>query len=242
VSDTAVTSEPITRALVITAHPDDVDFGAGGTVAVLTASGVEVSYCIVTDGDAGGFDRTIDRKEMAVIRRKEQRRAAEILGVHDVTFLGYPDGRVTASLDLRRDLAREIRRSRPDRVICPSPERDYERLPASHPDHLAVGEAALDALYPDARNPFAFPELLDEGFEPHTVHEIWIMASSRSTIYVDITETVDRKLAALAAHESQLPEPEGTAALVRGWAERIGAEAGYPEGHLAEGFLQATVF
>ena len=167
----------VRRALVIAAHPDDIDFSAAGTVARWTDAGIEVTYCLVTDGDAGGFDESFPRAEMAPLRRKEQTAAAACVGVHDLRFLGYPDGRVEPSLTLRKDLARVIRQVRPDRLISPSPERNYERMPANHPDHRAVGSAALDAVYPDARNPFAFPELLaDEGLQPWTVREVWVTA------------------------------------------------------------------
>ena len=149
----------ISRILSITAHPDDVDFAAAGTIACWTEAGIEVVYCVVTDGDAGGFDESFPRAEMPALRRAEQVAAAKCVGVDDVRFLGYPDGRVEATLDLRRDLARVIRQVRPDRVVCPSPERSYARIGIGHPDHRAVGSAALDAVYPDARNPFAFPEL-----------------------------------------------------------------------------------
>ena len=163
----------IARILAITAHPDDVDFGAAATIATWTDAGIEVAYCVVTDGDAGGQDEDFPRAEMPALRRAEQVAAAKCVGVQDVRFLGYPDGRVEATLDLRRDLARVIRQVRPDRVVCPSPERNYARIPASHPDHRAVGSAALDAVYPDARNPFAFPELHDrEGLAPWTVRAV----------------------------------------------------------------------
>src|SRR5262249_17620252 len=143
----------VSRILVINAHPDDVDFGAAGTVARWTDAGIKVVYCVVTDGDAGGSDPTVSRSDMAALRRGEQTEAARQVGVHDLRFLGYPDGRVEATLGLRRDLARMIRQVRPDRVVCPSPERNYVRPGISHPDHRAVGSAALDAVYPDARNP-----------------------------------------------------------------------------------------
>ena len=241
--DVALPTETVPeRVLVIAAHPDDIDFGAAGTVATLTAKGATVAYCIVTDGDAGGFDRGIDRAEMPRIRRAEQTRAAELVGVHELTFLGYPDGRVLADLQLRTDLSRAIRQFRPDRVLCPSPERDYARLPASHPDHLATGEAALCAIYPDARNPFAFPELLAEGHEPHVVSEIWVMASKDQNIFVDITDTIGQKLAALAAHESQLPKPDETLAFVREWCASTAERAGFAPGRYAESFLKADAW
>ncbi|HUR74826.1 MAG TPA: PIG-L deacetylase family protein [Sporichthya sp.] len=226
------------RVLVITAHPDDVDYGAGGTIAGWTAAGIEVAYCIVTDGDAGGTDAAITRAEMGQLRREEQRKAAAVLGVTEVEFLGYPDGRVMASLELRRDLSRVIRRFRPTRVVVQSPTRDLRSMYASHPDHIATGEAALCAVYPDARNEFAHPELLrDEGLAPHTVAETWVMApmgdGDRS---VDITETVDRKVAALLAHVSQTAHMDNLEALMRGWGARQAQAAGLPEGRLAESF------
>src|SRR5580704_16702525 len=134
-----LTDSEIQRVLLIAAHPDDIDFSAAGTVALWTDTGIEVTYCLVTDGDAGGFDESVPRAEIAPLRRKEQTAAADCVGVHDLRFLGYPDGRVEATLELRRDLARVIRQVRPDRVVCPTPERNYARVGASHPDHRAVG-------------------------------------------------------------------------------------------------------
>ena len=226
----------VERVLVVTAHPDDVDFAAAGSVAVWTRGGVEVAYCIATDGDAGGSDRTVSRTDMAAIRREEQLDAAKAVGVSDVTFLGYPDGRLTGGLDLRRDIARVIRRFRPDRVVTQSPERNWERIYASHPDHMAAGEAALCAVYPDARNPFAFPELLAEGLEPHTVPEVWVMAADGADRAVDTTACFDRKLAALRSHRSQVGDGEHLEELLRGWMAGTAAAAGLPEGSLAESF------
>ena len=168
----------IERALVVTAHPDDVDFGAAGTIATWTDAGIEVTYCIVTDGDAGGFDPAVPRSEIPRIRRAEQTAAAAVVGVHDLEFLGYPDGALEVPIDLRRDISRVIRRVRPQRVLTQSPERVWDRLFASHPDHLAAGEATVCAVYPDARNPFAHPTLLADGLEAWTVSELWIMATS----------------------------------------------------------------
>lgn len=223
--------------LVVTAHPDDVDFGAAGSVASWTSSGAVVTYCVVTDGDAGGFDPAVPRTEIPAIRRAEQTAAAAEVGVTDLVFLGYPDGRVQPSLELRRDLARVIRQVRPDRVLAPSPERIWERIFASHPDHLAVGEAAMCAVYPDSRNPFAFPELLDEGLDPHTVGEVWVMASPRADTFVDVTGVFDRKLAALRAHASQETDGDGRLeGRLREWLGATAVAAGMPEGHLAEGF------
>lgn len=231
-------AEAPVRVLVITAHPDDVDYGAGGSVATWTAAGIEVVYCIVTDGDAGGDDNTITRGEMAAIRREEQRKAAAVLGVTQVEFLGYPDGRVTASLELRRDLSRVIRRVKPTRVVTQSPLRDLRNMYGSHPDHTATGEAAMCAVYPDARNEFAHPELLrDEGLAPHTVSETWVMAGGGDGDgVVDITDVVDRKLAALWAHVSQTAGRDNLEELIRGWGARQATIAGREPGRLVETF------
>ena len=227
----------IRRILVVNAHPDDVDFSAAGTIALWTDAGIEVTYCIVTDGDAGGHDESVPRAEVPPLRRAEQTAAAKQVGVHDVRFLGYPDGRVEATLGLRKDLARVIRQVRPDRLLSPSPERNYARLPANHPDHRAVGSSTLDAVYPDARNPFAFPELLTgEGLEPWTVREVWLPGGPAPNHCVDITASFGRKLAALRAHESQIGQMEGLEEFLRGWNSRVAAQAGLPEGSLAEAF------
>ncbi|HZP29454.1 MAG TPA: PIG-L deacetylase family protein [Acidimicrobiia bacterium] len=230
--------DSIERVLVVMAHPDDVDFGAAGSVATWTDAGVEVTYCIVTDGDAGGHDRTVPREEMAETRRAEQTAAAKVVGVSDLHFLGYPDGRLQPTLDLRRDLARVIRTVRPQRVVCQSPERSFQRIYASHPDHLAAGEAALCAVYPDARNPFAFPELLDEGHEPWSVADVWMMTAREQDAFVDVTDVFDRKLEALRCHVSQHRDPEGLEPLLRGWMTANAANAGLPEGRLAEAFYR----
>jgi len=229
--------QKVSRVLVITAHPDDVDFGVAGTIAQWTDAGLQVSYCIVTNGDAGGSDRAVSRADMAVLRQAEQTAAAKQVGVTDLHFLGYPDGRVEATLGLRRDLARVIRLLRPDRVVCQSPDRNFARMGASHPDHRAAGSAALDAVYPDSRNPFAFPELLDdEKLEPWTVHEVWIAGGPQPTHYVDITDTFPRKIAALRCHGSQIGDPDGLEGFLRDRLAAAAAAGGLGEGRLAETF------
>jgi LmbE family N-acetylglucosaminyl deacetylase len=159
--------------LGVFAHPDDADFGAAGTIAHWIADGIDVAYLIVTRGDAGGFDDT-PREQMPPLREAEQRAAAAELGITDVEFLdGYFDGRLTPTIELRRDITRAMRRFRPDRVLTTSPLRRWERIAGpSHPDHLAVGEATTCAIYPDARNEFAFPELVQQGFAPWVVREV----------------------------------------------------------------------
>jgi LmbE family N-acetylglucosaminyl deacetylase len=227
----------IERVLVVTAHPDDVDFGAAGSVATWTDRGIDVSYCIVTDGDAGGAHTALSRHELAARRRAEQTAAAKLVGVTDLHWLAHPDGMVEATLALRRDLARVMRIVRPDRVVCQSPDRLLARIYASHPDHLATGEATLCAVYPDARNAWSFPELLDdEGLEPHVVGSVYMMAREQSDVFVDITDAIDRKIAALLSHESQLPDPEAIPPMIKGWAAAVASGAGFPDGHFAEGF------
>ena len=227
----------ISRVLAIAAHPDDLDFAAAGTIAGWTSAGLEVVYCLVTDGDAGGFDESFPRAEMAPLRRAEQTAAAKCVGVTDLRFLGHPDGRVEATLGLRQDLARVIRQVRPDRVVCPSPERNYSRIGTSHPDHRAVGSAALDAVYPDARNPFAFPELVtDEDLPPWIVSEVWIAGGPAPNHYVDVTGTFPRKIAALRAHQSQTGHMTGLEDTLRTRLSRLAAQGGLPDGRLAEAF------
>jgi LmbE family N-acetylglucosaminyl deacetylase len=227
---------PLERILVVTAHPDDVDFGAAGSIAAWTSAGVQVSYCIVTDGDAGGSDEAMSRSDMAALRRQEQTAAAAEVGVSDIHFLGHPDGRLTPSIELRRDISRVIRIVRPQRVVTQSPVRNWQRIFASHPDHLAAGEAALCAVYPDSRNPFAHPELLEEGLQPHTVAEVWLMGGPDADTVVDVTDTAHRKIAALRRHESQVGHREDLDTMLRGWMAATATSNGLPEGRLAEAF------
>jgi LmbE family N-acetylglucosaminyl deacetylase len=224
------------RVLVVMAHPDDVDFGAAGTVATWTEQGIDVVYCILTDGEAGGSDRSVSRTEMAALRREEQTAAAKVLGVTELHFLGHPDGRLHPTLDLRRDISRVIRMVQPTRVLTQSPERSFQRIYASHPDHLAAGEATLCAVYPDSRNPFSFHELLDEGLEPWVVPEVWMMVGTVHNTWVDITDVFDRKVDALRAHPSQTSHMENLADFLRGWAVAQAQAGGLDEGRLAEGF------
>ncbi len=226
----------IERVLVVTAHPDDVDFGAAGTIATWTRAGIEVTYCVVTDGDAGGFDPNVPRTEIPTIRRAEQEAAAKAVGVSDVRFLGYTDGELTVTHELRRDISRVIRQVRPQRMLIQSPERNWNRIQASHPDHLAAGEAAIQAVYPDARNPFAHPGLLADGLADWAVPEVWVMAHATPDWYVDITDTFETKIEALTAHESQTAHFEDLAGFLREWGRRNAELAGLPEGRLAEAF------
>ncbi len=152
-------------------------------------------------------------------------------------FLGYPDGRVVADLELRKAITRVIRQVKPDLVLTQSPERNFDRIYASHPDHLASGEATMCAVYPDARNEFAFPDLLaNEGLEPHTVPEVWMMAGPDSDHYVDITDTIDAKIEALLCHHSQMRMPDAMPERIREWGRQVAIAAGFGDDRYAEGF------
>lgn len=233
---TPLDDSEIKRVLVVMAHPDDCDFGAGGTIAQWTARGIHVSYCIITNGDQGGEESGIPLEQMAAVRQKEQRDAGKALGVTDITYLNYRDGWLAPSMELRKDIVKAIRIAKPDRMVVQSPERNYERVFASHPDHLAAGETAVQAVYPDARNPFAFTDLKDAGFEPWRVREVWMTGSPNPNHFVDITETFPKKIAALHAHVSQTAHNKELEKMVREWGERNAQANGLAVGRIAEIF------
>ncbi|MGI5471846.1 PIG-L deacetylase family protein [Streptomyces sp. CA-132043] len=223
--------------LVVAAHPDDIEFCVSGTVMQWISHGTRVTYCIVTDGGAGGYDEQLPRQAMAHLRRAEQVHSAKLSGVHDIRFLGYPDGFVEPSVALRRDLCRVIRDVRPQRAIIPSPEINWQRVADLHPDHRAVGDAALRAVYPEARNPFAHQELLrNEGLEPWAVTELWLMTGPSPNQYVDVTPVFDRKVDALRLHTSQTAHFDDLAGLLRDWLSAHARAGGLPPGRLAEAF------
>jgi LmbE family N-acetylglucosaminyl deacetylase len=230
------------RALVVTAHPDDVDFNAAGTVAKWVKSGVRVSYLLVTSGDAGGSG-DVPRAEIPAMRRREQCEAAGVLGVHDVRFLdGYRDGHVEVSDGLVRDITRVIRDVRPHRVMALSPERDWSCVHQGHPDHLAVGEATARAVYPAARTPLLFPELLErENLAAWTVEELWIQEHPRANHAEDVTDVFDLKVRAILAHVSQFPDTEGIADRLRDRLSRDAQAMGLAPDRLAERFLKTAV-
>jgi LmbE family N-acetylglucosaminyl deacetylase len=222
--------------LVIVAHPDDIDFGVSGTVAALVQAGVDVVYCLATSGEAGPPD-DMDRDELRRTRESEQQEAAKQVGVSDIRFLGLADGRLEANLALRRDMSRIIRQVRPALIITQSPERRWDRIYASHPDHLAVAEATIAAVYPDARNPHAHPELLaDEGLEPHSVAEVWVTGLEPADLFVDISDVIDRKISALSAHASQVGWIDDIRGLLTDWSSEVAKNNGFPDGTLVEAF------
>jgi LmbE family N-acetylglucosaminyl deacetylase len=198
---------PVRRVLAAYAHPDDAEFSFGGTVATWTSQGVDVVFVCATDGSAGLNEPGWTREAIAEIRQREQLDAAAILGVSEVVFLGYPDGYLQLSLELRRDLTRQVRRFRPDRIVTLDPSSHWvARRYINHPDHIVVGQAMLAVINPDAPSRPQFPELLDEGFEPFEVPELWLPSWDPTEIdeVVDVGEAIDTKVAALRAHESQL--------------------------------------
>jgi len=223
-------------AMVIMAHPDDAEFGCAGTVATWAREGWEVYYVVITDASGGGPDEATDigpaaRSVTTTTRKAEQRAAGEVLGLRDVIFLDKPDGLLEPTIELRRDLVRLMRRYKPTRVICQSPERSWRptmMIGRYHPDHLAAGVATLAAIYPACQNPWDFPELMDEGLLPHKVREIYIMGAPEQNYASDISATFDVKLAALAAHDSQVGARMAEMELrLRQWASELGAQYGF---------------
>ena len=216
------------RALIVSAHPDDIEFGCAGTVARWTSEGADVTYCIVTDGSTGTQDRDLMGEQLADVRRQESQRAAEAVGVREIAWLGYRDGYVEYSLELRRAIARAFRRFRPHRYVVLDPAFTIEDLFINHPDHRAVGQASLDVPVTAGTTPGHFPELLEEGLEPwRGLRELWIMGPGARPVAVDISATIDRKIKALLCHRSQVGEDaERVAEWVRSWA----AESGKPHG------------
>lgn len=233
-------SQDCERVLVIVAHPDDAEFWAGGTIACWADAGVEVRYCVLTNGDAGGFDPSLARHELPRIRQTEQHKAAAVLGVGDIEFFCLAEGGPRQhSHDLHIQLVRMIRRARPDIVVTWSPEWNWQRFRSCHPDHLATGAAVLAAIYPDAGNPFALPWLREtEGLEAWTVREAWLLNSPQREVnhYMDITATFDRKVAAVRAHASQVKDPDTLAVRPRERIAPNSAAAGLPEDKLVEAF------
>lgn len=221
-------SSEMSAVLVVVAHPDDAEFQFGGTVSRCTSLGIAVHYLICTSGELGSEDATASKESIIELRQREQRDAASALGVTSVEFLDYADGMVRSDLDLRIAIARRIRETRPELVLTHFAERSYEfPIGASHPDHLAVGEACLQAVYPDARSTRSLSGL--EDLAPHFVEEVWVPALSKATVAVDVTEHTERKIDALLRHRSQHgPEPRRSVAWVEARLEALGERFGVP--------------
>lgn len=224
-------------ALVVVAHPDDAEFGCGGTIAAWANEGWQVTLVICTDGSAGGPDEATDvrtelRRQLTVTRKREQEAAAKVLGIHEVIFLDYPDGELAPTLELRRDIVRQIRRTQAYRIVFQSPDRVWEpqyMIGRFHPDHLAAGQAAIAAIYPAAQNPWDFPELMAEGFLPSRVKEVYVIGAPLINHAVDISDSIEQKLGALACHVSQLGSDQTELAKrVRSWAVERGQAYNVP--------------
>lgn len=225
-------SDGLQRVMAIIAHADDAEFGFAGTIAKWAREGKEITYVVVTNGNKGSSDPTTTQEMLAAVREREQRAACAVLGVRNVLFLGYPDGELEPTMRLRRDLTRVIRRHRPDIALVPDPTTWYlGNSYINHPDHRAVGEAALAAIYPSARDRLTFPELLGEGLEPHKVQEVYLTVTNDPDVWIDISGTIDVKVAALREHRSQLDDPDAAERMVREWAaaNAAGHEMRYAE-------------
>jgi LmbE family N-acetylglucosaminyl deacetylase len=223
--------------MFVAAHPDDPEFLAGGTIARLALEGREITYVIVTNGNKGSSDRGVTSEQLAPVRAEEQRRAARVLGVKRVEFLGYEDGEVADTRDLRRDITRQIRRSRPDLIITLNPQRTYTNFPGWHRDHRTTGRVVLDCVYPLARDHLSFPELLPEH-EPHNVREVYVIQWEQPRLVIDITDTMDLKLKAIRCHASQVGDFKMVETRMRNRAAALGKDKGYA---CAEGFDHIVV-
>lgn len=227
-------------AMAVVAHPDDAEFGCAGTLALWARESWDVYLVVCTDASGGGSDDATDvgaaaRRAMTDLRKAEQRASARVLGLRDVIFLDQPDGQLVPSVDLRRMLVRLYRRFKPSRLVCQSPDRVWKpySVPRHHPDHLATASAALAAMYPASQNPWDFPELLAEGLAPHKIRELYVMGAPEINCPVDISSTLDVKIAALREHDSQLGARFGEVEkLIREWAAKNGEAHGVPAAEL----------
>jgi LmbE family N-acetylglucosaminyl deacetylase len=226
---------PLERVLVVISHPDDGEFGAGPTIAKLTAAGARVDYVVTTDGSKGTEDPDMTPEQLSTTRMAEQRDAADILGVSEIVHLGYPDGYLTPSLDLRRDITRQIRRFRPDLVITQNPQRRLDHNPfIGHPDHLATGEATLASVYPAARDHLNFPELwTEEKLAPWKVRQVLLSGVEQPNLWLDVAGTFEVGLRSILAHVSQV-DPATVDERMRQRAREVGEPQGIG---LAQAFL-----
>jgi len=214
--------------MVVVAHPDDAEWGCAGTVAKWCAEGWEVVYVLCTDGSKGSEDPEMTSGRLVEIRKQEQLDAGKVLGLKDIVFLGYEDSMLEPTLELRRDIAREIRRHRPDVLICMNPVRSVDGEGyLGHPDHFASGEAALSAVFPSSRDRLTFPELLREGLEPHKVKEVWMMFhGDTADKFVDVSAYMDTAVDALKAHQTQVSEEDAEVDM-RQWRNSTGKKVGF---------------
>lgn len=225
------------RALFIFAHPDDIEFGVAGTAAKWASQGCEVTYVVITDGNAGSHENGMTPEKIAAIRRREQQAAATKVGAQNCIFLGYDDGFLQPTLELRKALVREIRRFKPNVVVCGDPAFYYSDSYINHPDHRAAAVAALEAVFPAAEMPLVFPELADEGLTPHKTNYVYISHARDADFYQDISDTIELKIAALKEHKSQI-EDWDPAPRLKEWSANIGKKVGFK---YAESFRRITL-
>jgi LmbE family N-acetylglucosaminyl deacetylase len=199
----------VQRVMVIMAHPDDPDFSCAGTAIQMARHGIEVTYMILTNGDKGNHNPLVTRNQLILMRQEEQRAAAELSGVRDVLFMDEEDGFLRPTFELRKRVCREIRRVRPELIICPNPERylvgdGY----INHPDHRNAGLVALEAIFPAADNPMFYPDMANEGYRPHKISQLYVSGHDEATVEIDVTADIETKIRAILAHKSQFEKPE----------------------------------
>lgn len=237
-----ISFSPLTPKIVlgIAAHPDDLDFGAAGTLAKYAREGADIYYLLLTDGSKGSSDLEMSSSRLVKIRQEEQRAATKVIGGKDVYFLNHPDGELQVTLDLKREIVKVIRTVKPDTVITMDPTMVYSSARGfiNHPDHRAAGQAALDAVYPLARDHLTFPELYAEGFEPHKVKTVLLVNFDKHNFLVDISDTLETKFEAIAAHASQVADMSAIRKRFTERAAEAGKDANMP---FAETFMRVDV-
>lgn len=228
--------------LAVGAHPDDIDIGSSGSIAKWIKDGGEAYYLVLTDGSKGSEDAKISNKDLTKIRRSEQQKAADILGVKKVFFLDFVDGELENIPALRKEIVKIIRQIKPTTVMCFDPTVVYDdnRQFINHPDHRIAGQATLDAVFPFARNTRTFPELLADGLQPHVVEEVLMTNFSKSNYFVDISQTIDLKMQAIGCHASQFNDIEKFKKRIKEWGKLIGKKA-KPKAKYAESFFRITL-
>ena len=201
----------VERVLIIMAHPDDPDFSCAGSASQMARQGIEVTYMILTNGDKGNHNPRVTRQQLILMRKVEQRKAAVLCGVKDVLFMDEEDGFLRPTLEIRKRVCREIRRIRPQLIICNSPDRYVSgRGYINHPDHRNAGLIALEAIFPAADNPMFYPDLTNAGYPPHKISQLYISHAEEADVEVDITDDLDLKISAILCHESQFDDLEAT--------------------------------
>ncbi|MDO8529041.1 MAG: PIG-L deacetylase family protein [bacterium] len=231
-------SVKMTKILVFSPHPDDLDFGCSGTIAKWASDGKEITYCILSDGSRGGHILKISDQELAKIREKEQKSAAEILGAKDVIFLREKDGEIQNTKKLRKKLVEVIRKTKPDIILSFDPANcEFENFYRCHRDHRNGAEAVFDAIYPDANNESFFPEIF-EKYPPHQVKEVWFFATNKPNVFVDISKTIEKKLEALRQHKSQIKDWNRVEKMIKDWAKTVGKKS---KMKYAEGFRRVKL-